>query len=185
MKAAIIVVDMLRDAFGNEGNGDREQDRIVAPMRDFLRRCRQASLPVVFASDSFLPDDFIFKGRMKPHALRGTPGAEVIPELEPCRTDYLVPKRRFSAFFKTDLDQTLRTLGVDTVAVCGINTHFCVLATVFDALCHDFHTILLNNLSACFKREIHDNFVDAYRHSAIYPLLRVMDSPEFLELVTP
>lgn len=185
MKPAIIVVDMLRDSLPHNGKGDGEGEKIIAPMREFLGQCRKASVPIIFAMDSFLPGDFIFKGRMKPHALRGTEGAEVIPELEPCERDYLLPKRRFSAFFKTDLDQTLRTIGVDTVAVCGINTHFCVLATVFDAVCHDFYTIILDDLSASFKREIHESFVNTYRFSAIHPLLQVMASVEFLKSLAP
>ena len=69
---------------------------------------------------------------------------------------------------------------VDTVAVGGINTHFCVLATAFDADCHDFISINLEYLSAASKREIHQSFIDTYRYSAIYPILRVMKSKEFL-----
>jgi nicotinamidase-related amidase len=92
----------------------------------------------------------------------------------------MLPKRRFSAFFKTDLDQTLRTMRIDTVAVAGINTHFCVIATALDAICHDFYTILLEDLSAAYKPEIHAAFMDAYRKSAIYPLLRVATGDEFL-----
>jgi hypothetical protein len=48
-------------------------------------------------------------------------------------------------------------------------------------VCNDFSTIILEDLSAAFKRQIHENFVDAYRNSAIYPLLRVMKSEEFLQ----
>ncbi len=93
----------------------------------------------------------------------------------------MLPKRRFSAFFKTDLDQTLRTWHVDTVAVGGITTHFCVLATAFDAICHDFRTVILEDLCASHKREIHENTLNAYRRSAIHPLLTVATSSEFLE----
>jgi len=59
--------------------------------------------------------DFIFNGKMKSHSIRGTEGAEVVADLNPEPTDIILPKRRFSAFFKTDLDQTLRLLGVDTL----------------------------------------------------------------------
>jgi nicotinamidase/pyrazinamidase len=181
MKPAVIIVDMLEDNYGKERNPEAEQERIVVPVRDFLKTCRGLGVPVIFACDSFLKDDFIFKGRMKPHAIRGTTGAAVLADLEPQPEDIVLPKRRFSGFFKTDLDQTLRTIGVDTVVVGGINTHFCVLATAFDAVCHDFHTIILEDLSAAFKREIHENTLDAYRHSAIYPLLRVMTSGNFID----
>ena len=171
---------MLEGNLGSERTGKREEEKIIAPVADFLNKCRILSIPVIFACDSFLQDDFIFQGRMKPHAIRGTNGTRPIPDLEPQPSDIILEKRRFSAFFKTDLDQTLRTLHVDTVAIGGINTHFCVLATAFDAVCHDFTTIILEDMSAAYKREIHQAFVDAYRFSAIYPIFRVSKSHEFL-----
>ena len=182
-KAAVIIIDMLIDNFGAKRNPESEAEKIVIPVRDFLRECRSLSIPVIFACDSFLRDDFLFRGRMKPHAIRGTVGAGVLPDLEPQKTDIILPKRRFSAFFKTDLDQTLRTMGIDTVALGGINTHFCVLATAFDAVCHDFNTIILEDMSAAFKREVHENCLEPYRYSAIYPIFRVMKSQEFLQVV--
>jgi nicotinamidase-related amidase len=108
-----------------------------------------------------------------------------LKDIEPQATDIILEKRRFSAFFKTDLDQTLRTMGIDTVLVGGINTHFCVLATAFDAVCHDFYTIILEDLSAAFKREIHENTLNAYRNSAIYPIFRVMKSSDLLKEIRP
>lgn len=180
MNPAVIIVDMLEGNLGKERTGKREEEKIIKPAAAFLKECRTLSIPIIFACDSFLQDDFIFQGRMKPHAIRGTDGTRPIPDLEPQATDIILEKRRFSAFFKTDLDQTLRTLHVNTVAVGGINTHFCVLATAFDAVCHDFTTIILEDVSAAYKREIHQSFVDAYRYSAIYPIFRVMKSHEFL-----
>jgi nicotinamidase/pyrazinamidase len=181
MNAAIIIVDMLEGNYSKERTGLKEEEKIITPVRDFLRTCRAAAIPVIFACDSFLENDFIFRGRMKPHALRGTEGTKPLSDLEPQAGDIILEKRRFSAFFKTDLDQTLRTMNVDTVVVGGVNTHFCVLATALDAICHDFYTIILDDLSAAYKRDIHTSFVDAYRKSAIYPLLRVMGSGEFIE----
>jgi len=180
LNPAVIIVDMLEGNLGKERTGKREEEKIIKPAAAFLKECRTLSIPIIFACDSFLQDDFIFQGRMKPHAIRGTDGTRPIPDLEPQATDIILEKRRFSAFFKTDLDQTLRTLHVNTVAVGGINTHFCVLATAFDAVCHDFTTIILEDVSAAYKREIHQSFVDAYRYSAIYPIFRVMKSHEFL-----
>ncbi len=183
MKPAVIVVDMLEDTYGKEEAAPIEVARIVEPVRVFLKRCRALSIPVIFACDSFLEGDFIFKGRMKPQSIRGTVGAQVAAALEAEPTDIMLPKRRFSAFFKTDLDQTLRTMQIDTVAVAGINTHFCVIATAIDAICHDFSTILLEDLSATYKAEIHATFMDVYRRSAIYPLLRVATGDEFINLL--
>lgn len=182
MNPAIIIVDMLQGNYSSKRTGEKEEEKIIEPVRDFLKICRSLDMPVIFACDSFLKDDFIFSGRMKPHAIRGTEGTKPLTELEPQNTDIILDKRRFSAFFKTDLDQTLRTFGIDTVLVGGVNTHFCVLATALDAVCHDFNTIILEDLSAAYKREIHTSFMDAYRYSAIYPILRVMTSKDFFEL---
>lgn len=181
MKPAIIIIDMLEGNYSKPLQGIKEEEKIVPVVRDFLKTARTLGIPVIFACDSFMEKDFIFKGRMKPHAIRGTQGTKPLSELEPEASDIILDKRRFSAFFKTDLDQTLRTLGVDTVAVGGINTHFCVLATAFDAVCNDFTTIILEDMSAAFKREIHENFLDAYRKSAIYPIFRVMTSGDLIE----
>lgn len=181
MKPAIIIVDMLEGNYTKPIQGIREDEKIVPVVREFLKQARTLGIPVIFACDSFLEKDFIFRGRMKPHAIRGTQGTKPLQELEPQESDIILDKRRFSAFFKTDLDQTLRTFGVDTVVVGGINTHFCVLATAFDAVCHDFATIILEDASAAFKKEIHDNFCDAYRNSAIYPIFRVMKTSAFID----
>lgn len=181
MKPAIIIVDMLEGNYTKPLTGEKEEEKIVPVVRDFLKTARGLDIPVIFACDSFLEKDFIFGGRMKPHAIRGTEGTKPLSELEPQASDIILDKRRFSAFFKTDLDQTLRTMQIDTVAIGGVNTHFCVLATAFDAVCNDFNTVILEDLSAAYKKEIHENFLDAYRNSAIYPILRVMRSSEFLE----
>ena len=92
----------------------------------------------------------------------------------------ILPKRRFSAFFKTDLDQTLRTWHCDTVAVGGLTTNVCVLMTAMDALSHDFCTILLEDCCAAHKREVHETTIENYRKFALYPLFRIMMAEDFL-----
>jgi nicotinamidase/pyrazinamidase len=180
VKPAVIIVDMLEDSFKEPRNPQREEEKIVQPMCGFLKRCRSLSIPVIFANDSFLREDFLFKGKLKPYAIRGTAGEQVLRDLEPEPEDILLPKRRFSAFFKTDLDQTLRTYGLDTVAIGGINTHVCVMATAIDSICHDFYTILLEDMCAAARRENHESTLNNHRRSSLYPLFRVMPSQEFL-----
>jgi nicotinamidase-related amidase len=185
MKPAIVVVDMLADNFDEEKDWSitREAKKIIPPLQHLLKECRSLGVTIIYANDSFLPNDFIFKGRMKETALRGTKGSEVIQALAPQPGDHIVPKRRFSGFFKTDLDQTLRLLDVDTVVSCGIATHICVLANAMDALCHDFRSIILEDCTAANTREIHEATLNNYRRTPIYPLFRVMDSRSFLEEV--
>ncbi len=182
MKPAIIVVDMLKDNFKeNPKNPFYQEGRAILPnLRSLLEKGREKGFPIIFACDSFLKDDFIFRGRMKPHSLRGSKGAEVIDELNPQATDFILPKRRFSAFFKTDLDQTLRTFGIDTIVVTGMTTEVCVLMTAMDGLCHDFSVILVEDCCASRSRELHQSCLNLYRDFALYPLLRILTLKEFL-----
>jgi nicotinamidase-related amidase len=181
MKPAIVVVDMLKDSFkGKDPSSIEEYVKIVPRIRELLDKAKMLNFPVIFACDSYLENDFIFKGR-RAFSVRGTEGAEVIDELKPERKDEILPKRRFSAFFKTDLDQTLRLLGVDTVVVTGINTQVCVLATAIDSVCNDFYTIVLEDCSAARNREVHQRSIEILQEGGLFPLLRVMPSHEFLE----
>jgi nicotinamidase/pyrazinamidase len=181
MKPVIVVVDMLKDAFRKKDDPSTKQYLSIVPkIKKLLGEARALDIPIIYASDSFLENDFIFKGK-KSYSLRGTEGAEVIDELRPQRQEEVLPKRRFSAFFKTDLDQTLRLMGVDTVVVGGINTHVCVLATAMDSVCNDFNVIVLEDCSASRDQEVHRGCIEVLRKSGMSPLLRVMTSTEFLE----
>ena len=186
MKPAIIVVDMLKDNLkeGSRHPVIQEAKEIIPNLQKLLREGRRKRFPVVFANDSFLEGDFIFRGRMKVHALRGTEGAEVIDALKPEGGDILLPKRRFSAFFKTDLDQTLRTLSVDTIVVTGITVEVCVLMTTMDGLSHDFSVIILEDCTASQSREMHQACLGLYRNFVLDPLLRIMTLKDFLKEVS-
>ena len=186
MKPAIIVVDMLKDNLKESPrNPFFQEGRAVIPnIQRLLKESRTKGFPIIFACDSFLKDDFIFKGRMKVHSLRGTEGSEVAQELKPEPTDMVLPKRRFSAFFKTDLDQTLRTLGVDTIIVTGITIEVCVLMTALEGLCLDFSVIILEDCCASRSKEMHQSCLNLYRNFALYPLLRIMTLTEFLKEVS-
>ncbi len=186
MRPAIIVVDMLKDNFKENTRNPYYQEGkgIVPNLQKLLQESRKRGFPVVFACDSFLKGDFIFRGRMKVHSLRGTEGAEVVDDLKPHPTDIILRKRRFSAFFKTDLDQTLRTLEVDTIVVTGMTVEVCVLMTAMDGLSHDFSVILLEDCSASRSKEFHQGCLNLYRDFALYPLLRIMTLDEFIKEIS-
>ena len=177
-KPALIIIDMVKDNFDDTRKLPitplaRET---IAPLNRFCGLFRKQGWPVVFSTDAFQREDFIFKGRMHPHSLAGTPGAEVIDELDRHDDDLWLPKPRFSAFFQTNLDKWLRERGVTLCAVGGISTHFCVLTTVMDAICHDFKAVLLEDCSAAYSREVHEQTLNCYRRNPLYPLLRVATS---------
>lgn len=91
------------------------------------------------------------------HNLEGSPQTEILPELGPAPTDYVIRnKKRLSAFHGTDLEFLLRTLGISTVVLGGINTNTCVLCTAFDAFNRDFQVIVISDcVASMYGADLH------------------------------
>jgi len=184
MRLAAIVCDMIEDFIRPDGPlpVGGEGLRIIPNLQRLKEFCRRRALPFVYANDSLMPDDFLFRSRMRPHALRGTAGTRVIDELSPEPGDLVVHKRRFSAFFRTDLDITLKEWGVDTVVLGGVATEVCILTTAYDAVCHNFEVIVLEDCCASRFRENHEKVISLLRNGPLYPLLRVMGLSDLVKL---
>jgi nicotinamidase/pyrazinamidase len=134
MRRALVVIDMIED-FAHEGGAlycGPTMAEVIPVIQRELARARSAGEPVIYLTDNHVPDDAEFK-LFPPHAIAGTPGAEIIPELAPEHEDDVIPKRRYSGFFGTDLDITLREKNVDTLRLVGDCTNICVLYTAADA----------------------------------------------------
>jgi nicotinamidase-related amidase len=78
MKPAIIVVDMLKDNLRSEYPISARIRSILPSVQKLLKKTRSQGHQIIFACDSYRPDDFIFQGKMKPHAIEGTSGAGVL-----------------------------------------------------------------------------------------------------------
>ena len=180
--AALLIIDMVKDNFIESRNLPITPFAlaIIQPLNKLIDVFRSQKWPIIFSTDAFHEDDFIFKGRMKPHSLSGTEGAEVIDALDMQDDDLWQPKPRFSAFFNTGLENWLRDRGVSLCAVGGLATNICVLTTVLDAICHDFKAVLLEDCSAASSKKVHEQTLDNYRRNALYPLLRVAKSTDLV-----
>ncbi len=185
-KPALLVIDMVRDNFREDKPLPiTPVARAMIPrINELIGVFRKNSWPVVFATDAFHADDFIFQGSMKPHSLAGTRGAEVVDELDMRKEDLWLPKPRFSAFFRTDLADRLHEQRVTLCAVSGIATNFCVLTTVMDALCHDFKVVLLEDCTAAMSEETHEKILSCYRRNPLYPLFRVLPAAKLMEVLS-
>ena len=109
-KYAVLVVDMLNDFVTGALGCDRAR-AIVKPTQELLEEARKNNVPVIFCNDSHLKGVDNELKLWGDHAIRGTKGAEVIPELPIKDNDYVILKRRYSSFFQTDLDLLLKELG--------------------------------------------------------------------------
>lgn len=157
MRKALIVVDMLNDFVTGALKCDRVTS-IVPAMTKVVDHARKMNIPVIFSNDAHIPDiDREFKV-WGPHAIEGTEGARVIPELKySASTDYEVPKRRYSGFFQTNLDALLRELGVDTVVIVGIHTHICCRHTSADAFQLGYDVEVISDCTQSFTEEDYQN----------------------------
>ena len=151
-KSAILVVDMLNDFVTGALKCDRGL-AIVPKTAELLRAARAKNVPVIFCNDAHLKDIDHELKLWGDHAIAGTKGAEVIPELELCAADYVVPKRRYSGFFHTDLDLLLKELGVDTVILTGLHAHMCVRHTAADAYQLGYDVVVAKDATDSFTEE--------------------------------
>ena len=79
------------------------------------------------------------------HNLRGLPGVAIMPELLDARDFVVDTKKRYDCFVGTDLDFILRSHGINTLLVTGVNTNSCVLATTTAANVRDYAVIVVKD----------------------------------------
>ena len=151
-KTAVLVVDMLNDFVTGALKCDRGL-AIVPKTAELLAGARKAGVPVIFCNDAHIKGIDHELKLWGDHAIAGTKGAEVIPELGLCGKDYVVEKRRYSGFFHTDLDLLLKELGVETVVVTGLHAHMCVRHTAADAYQLGYNVIAAIDAMDSFTKE--------------------------------
>ena len=167
---AVLVVDMVND-FCKPGGAMvlPGYEALVGPQTQILNAARGAGAPVIFIVDAHRANvqDREFKKRA-PHCIEGKWGSQVIDELPIGPGDYIVTKRRYSGFFNTDLDLTLKDLGIDTLIVFGVVTNICVRSTVHDAFFNGYETLVPQDcVAATSPREQMSSLYDIATHFGI------------------
>lgn len=141
---ALVVVD-VQGGPGTDSPGiaytdgkDVRRQRIV----ELVAEARAHDVPVIFIQEVHKPTlvdiGRELDGDEGPHCVEGDPTTELIPGLVPGPNEFLIRKRRYSAFFATELDLVLRSYGVRTVALVGGLTDVCIHYTAVDAHQHDY-----------------------------------------------
>lgn len=155
---ALLVIDAI-DADDSVYKSDPAQDDYRKKVASVVDTCHQAKIPVIYCCDAHI------KGLDKELDLWGDHGLKdqthLFPEIKQASSDFYIAKRRYSAFFETDLDLTLRELGVTTVIAVGADTNICVLHTLADAFYRNYASIVVGDAtftSLCGTQE------DAFEH---------------------
>jgi len=152
----LVVCDMLND-FVTGSIGNPRSERIIPNIQQLLAKAREdrENWLVVFANDAHLPEDFELKVWGE-HAMAGTPGAEVIPELDAQPNELQLPKRFYSCFHETGLDALLRQHGVKEVVLTGQHTHICLRHTSADAFYQGYDILVPQDAVDAFTEEDHE-----------------------------
>jgi nicotinamidase/pyrazinamidase len=150
-----IVVD-VENGFCKFGNlASPRCDAVIPQIKRVIEARLQAGDALFFTADTHDPNDREFE-IFPVHCVRGSREAEIVPELQAFLPDApLIRKRRYSAFFETDLETRLEALKPNQVTVVGVCTDICVLHTVADLRNRDYRVIVPADAVATFDAPGH------------------------------
>ncbi|MHB8574772.1 MAG: cysteine hydrolase family protein [Dehalococcoidia bacterium] len=160
MNAALIVIDMQNDfclpaADLFVGDAPGAVPRVIEAVEGF----RAAGVPVVWVLRRHRADGSdVDRSRRELFSRRPflveSPGADLVDGLMPHTDEAVVHKRRWSAFFGTDLDMLLRRRGVRRLYLCGVQTPNCIRTTACDANALDYECVVLSDATASADRTV-------------------------------
>ena len=155
-----------------------DKGRIIEKVRRIVELARNCAIPIFHVRTAWRKDysdapdsitDFYLELRKRNpskspkdymkdvcEAVEGTWGSNFVDELQPEKADYVITKKRSSAFYNTDLELHLNSLGVHTLVVAGIATDGCVDATIHDAESRDYDIIVLTDCTAATEEALQE-----------------------------
>ncbi len=198
-KTAVIVVDMQNDFGAKGGMFDLAGidisgiQKAIGPTAKVLVSARQAGVKIIYLKMGFRPDLSDLGAPDSPNRLRHLPfgvgksihapdgresrilirdtwDTDIVDELKPQADDFVIYKHRFSGFYQTDLDATLKRLGIKHLIITGCTTSVCVEATVRDAMFRDYSCVLLKD---CMTQPTLGNSSPGSNHDASLVLAEV------------
>ncbi len=210
-RSAVIVVDMENDFAAKGGMFDRAgvdvsgAQKAIGPTAKVLAAARQAGLKIVYLKMGYRPDlsdlgatDSVNRtrhlkfgvgqkiqtpdGRESRLLIRDTWDTDIVPELKPQASDIVIYKTRFSGFYQTDLDATLKKFEIKYLIVTGVTTSICVESTVRDAMFRDYLCVMLRDcMSEPIGHDLPRTNHDASLLNAEVLLGWVSDSDQFIK----
>lgn len=153
---ALLVIDMLNDFIAEDGvltTGPAGRG-IIGFIQAKVAKFREHGCPVIFICDHHEADDKEFQ-MFPAHCVAGSTGSAIIPELEVQPGDKIIHKRRYSAFFGTELDLYFREKGVTELCLVGVCTNICVLYTAADARNLGYQVTIFKEGVASFDEQAH------------------------------
>jgi ureidoacrylate peracid hydrolase len=177
---ALLVIDVQNgfvskggsyDLLGMETSHYRE---VIPKIRDLINLCKNIRIPIFYTqavressgidlltrSHKILPKSREERIKKKPICVRETWDAEIVDEIKPSENDHVVIKRRDSAFHDTEIEVWLRSLKIDTLIFCGIDTSICVETSLRDAFNIGYDVVLISDATASNNRKHYESTLE-------------------------
>lgn len=184
---ALLVIDMLNDFFRQHAALAACRNELVKSTNQLISAFRAHAQPVFWVRQEFAPDlsdaFIVMRQRGIRITIAGTDGCEILPELDRLPSDTIIVKKRYSAFFGTNLDQLLTVHQPLTLVVAGINTHACIRATAIDAYQRDLAVLIAGDCVYSYDPEHHE-ITRRYLDNHIAPFLANQQIIELLSTAT-
>ncbi|MCX7769728.1 MAG: cysteine hydrolase [Proteobacteria bacterium] len=136
MKKALLIIDMLNDFSRKEGSlFVPENEKIIPVISEWLEKFRKNNDYIIYICDNHSPDDVEFK-KWPAHAVSGSWGAEIVEDLKPkldSESEFIVKKTTYSSFYKTELEELLKRLGITDLYLTGCVLNICVYFCAMEA----------------------------------------------------
>ena len=196
---ALLVIDM-QNGFAAEGGSYDDLGieisiyrKVIDKVRYLVNTCRRLKIPILYTqavrepsgidlltkTHKILPKSREERIKKRPICIRGTWDARIIDELKPANTDHIVIKRRDSAFQDTEIEVWLKSIKVDTLVFCGIDTAVSVESSLRDGFNRGYDVILISDATISISKKKYESTLDNVK--GYYGL--VMDSKEFIHYV--
>jgi nicotinamidase-related amidase len=173
---ALVIIDMQEDFFEEGGVLSNKRDMLTKHINELSSFCRKKNMPVIWVRQEFhedLHDAFLIMRKRKiQKTIKGTAGCQILEELKKESEDIGVVKKRYSAFFRTELDEILDSMNINKVIIAGINTHACVRMTTIDAYQRDIEVILAIDCIDSYDEDFHK---DSLRYLSGY-IAEILDN---------
>jgi ureidoacrylate peracid hydrolase len=195
VKPALIVIDVQNGFVSKGGSYDQlgmdvsHYQHTIPQIAELIRLCRSVNIPIFYTqavreksgidlltnTHKILPRSREERIRKKPICVIGTWDADIVDKIKPSPMDHIVIKRRDSAFQDTEISVWLKSIGIDALVFCGIDTSICVEASLRDAFNNGYDVILISDATASGNIKHFESTIEVVRD--YYGL--VMDVKDF------